>query len=224
MNDHIPVNNLSQFPLLNVFSEDTLLEISKMIREKTLQKQEILFLEGQSALDLFFVISGWLKAEKVSHEGRQQTLRFIGPGEVINELAVFSHEANEMTVIAMEDARVFSLAQPVVDNLLLENPNFSRAIIENLAQRIKSLLKHVENLSLYPVEVRLARLLLEESHNGVYERHPWKTQAEIANQLGTVLDVVNRNLNNLVNQGMIEIDRDQIKVIDEARLKQIAKG
>jgi CRP/FNR family transcriptional regulator len=182
------------------------------------------FLEGESPSYLYFVLEGWFKAEKVSMEGRQQTLRLIGPGEEINELAIFSGEKCGITVIAMEDAQVFALSQPIVEELLRQNSKFSRAIIKNLTERIQHLVKQVENLSLYSVEVRLARLLLQESKSGIFERPQWKTQTEIASQLGTVLDVVNRNLNKFAKQGLIEIDRNQIRIIDANRLENIARG
>lgn len=220
----LPVEILKQFPLLEVFSDEELLQIQKVISIINLEKDEVLFLEGDNTTALYFVLSGWLKAEKVSREGRQQTLRFIGPGEVVNELAVFSNENNAVSIIAMESSRVFCIARAEVEDLLVGSSGFSRAVVKNLAQRIQHLLTHIENLSLYPVEVRLARFLIEEAEAGVIDRPPWKTQSEIANQLGTVLDVFNRNLQKFAKQGYIEINRDQIILLDQASLKKIAQG
>jgi len=61
-------------------------------------------------------LTGWLKAEKVSPEGWQQTLRLMGPGEVVNELSVFSNEDNAVRVIAMETSKVFYIPQSEVDS------------------------------------------------------------------------------------------------------------
>ena len=102
-------------------------------------------------------------------------------------------------------------------------PEFALSIIKELALRIKHLLNQVENLSLYSVETCLARLLLDESEEGVFHRQSWKTQEEIAGQLGTVLDVVNRNLQKLVNLGLIEVTRNHIKIIDRTSLEEITK-
>jgi DNA-binding transcriptional regulator LsrR (DeoR family) len=82
----------------------------------------------------------------------------------------------------------------------------------------------VENLSLYSVEARLARLLLDEAEKGVYQRPSWKTQSEIAAQLGTVLDVVNRNLQNLQKQGIIEINRTEIRILDKTKLEALSRS
>ena len=215
---------LRKFTPLRVLSEDELSGIINHANIKVATENESLLLEGDSQRNLYFVIEGWLKAEKISQEGRQQTLRFIGPGEIINELAVFLDEPSSMTVIAMEKSQMMVLSQAKVEELLSKNPKFSRAWIKSLALRVKHLLNHVENLSLYTVEARLARLLLDEAEDGVYQRPSWKTQSEIAAQLGTVLDVFNRNLQNLQKQGVIEINRSEIKILDEAKLEALSRS
>ena len=216
--------DLEQYPLLRVLSDEERRQICDMIRVDALEKNGVLFLEGEFSSALFFVISGWLKAEKVSREGRQQILRFIGPGEMINELSVFSNEANAVSVIALEPCQVFSLSQADVEKLLEQSPSFSRAVIKNLAHRIDYLLTKIENLSLYTVEVRLARFLLEHEESGVVLRQSWKTQSEIAAQIGTVPDVLNRHLQKFARDGVIDISREQIRIIDMQALEQFARG
>ena len=108
--------------------------------------------------------------------------------------------------------------------MLKRSPSFSRIVIQKLAQRIQHLLNQIESLSLFPVEVRLARLLLDDAEEGIVKRQPWKTQTEIASQLGTVLDVVNRHLQKFAKLGFIDIRRDQIIILDQAGLEKIARG
>jgi CRP-like cAMP-binding protein len=103
-------------------------------------------------------------------------------------------------------------------------PSFSRAVIERLAFRIQYLLDQIEDISLHTVEERLARFLLAQSEEDVWERETWITHTEIAARLGTVLDVVNRNLQKFVRDGLIEIQRNKILIIDRARLEKIAQG
>ena len=220
----LSILDLKQFSLLSVFTDDQLKKIKQLTRFHEFKKNENIILEGEFANELFFVMKGWLKAEKVSREGRQQTLRFIGPGEVVNELSVFSNEKSNISVVAMEPVVAFSISKSQIDQQLIIVPSFSVAVIKSLAKRMQHLLNHIENLSLYPVEVRLARFLLDGEEKGIVARQTWKTQSEIANQLGTVLDVLNRNLQNLVKEGYILIDRNQIKIIDIKGLKKIANG
>jgi len=220
----ISIQSLKQFSLLSAVADEDLEALKQDIRIREVSKDEILFVEGEAITALFFVIKGWFKAEKVSQDGRQQTLRFIGPGESINELSVFSNEKNAVNVIAMEPAMVFSISQNKIEKMVVESPNFSRAVITGLALRVQYLLNQITNLSLYSVEERVARYLLDETEGGVVKRQSWKTQSEIAAHLGTVLDVFNRTLQKFAKQGFIAIDRDQIRIKNQTALEQIAKS
>jgi CRP/FNR family transcriptional regulator len=213
---------LQQYPLLDAFDEEALYLIMPLVHIQNIHKDYLLFSQGDSSDKLYFVVEGWFKAEKIAADGRQTTLRFIGPGELINELSVFSKIDNEVSVVAMEDAKLFYFSQHDVEQWLKENSNFSRAVIARQANRIQHLLGQIEDLSLHTVDVRLARFLLAQAENDVWVRQSWITQTEIAARLGTVLDVVNRNLQKLVRDGLIEISRDKITIVDRERLEAIA--
>jgi CRP-like cAMP-binding protein len=219
----IPIDTLKKFSLFQDFEEEDLVRIQKLLHYRAVEKDEIILLEGELSDQLIFVEKGWFKSEKTSKEGRQQTLRFIGPMEVINEYSVFSEEPNAATIMALEKADIFQLNKSDVEILLSQSSGFARAVIASLAKRIQILLNHVENLSLYSVEQRLARYLLEEAKDGVVNRQTWKTQAEIAAHLGTVVDVVNRILQEFERQGLISISRKQFKILDSDSLKAITE-
>jgi len=223
MPNKIPLDTLRIFSLFQDFKKEDLASIQKLMLYRAVEKDEIILLEGELSDQLIFVEKGWFKSEKTSKEGRQQTLRFIGPMEVINEYSVFSDEPNAATIMALEKADIFQLNKSDVEILLSQSSGFARAVIASLAKRIQILLNHVENLSLYSVEQRLARYLLEEGKDGVVNRQIWKTQAEIAAHLGTVVDVVNRILQKFERQSLISISRKQFKILDKDGLKEITE-
>lgn len=95
-------------------------------------------------------------------------------------------------------------------------------IIQSLAMRIQQLMQQVEDLSLRSVEERLARLLIEEAVDGIVMRRKWDTQAAMAARLGTVTDVLNRSLRRLADDGIVEVERDKICILDFEKLKAFA--
>ena len=222
MKESLPFTTLLSFPLLNALSPEDLEWLQNRLFLQSVVKDEVLLIEGEMTPRLYFVLDGWLKVEKTSSEGRQQTIRYVGPGEVLNELVVFSQSINPATIQAMEEAHLFYLTKDDIDTLIGRNWDFSRAVIASLSIRIQHLLDLVESLSLYSVDQRLAQYLLEESIHNVFIRQSWKTQTEIAARLGTVLDVVNRNLQNFARLGLIELQRDRITIIDRQGLEDIA--
>jgi CRP/FNR family transcriptional regulator len=157
---------------------------------------------------------GWVKIVKFSPDGREQILQFLAPGEVFHYLAVFATAANPATAIALEAAGIWLLPRAEARALLAASPATLLLVVESMAQRIKTLVQMVADLSLHSVEARLARRLLENAEDGVVYRRRWSTQAEIAAHLGTVPDVLNRALRSLSEEGLIAVERQQITILD----------
>lgn len=180
---------------------------------------EIVFLEGEPAAGLYIVQAGWLKAVKYSVDGREQVLSFLGEGEVINAISVFADIPNPATVVALEPTTLLLVNKETVVTVLEDHPKLARAVIHRLANRMLHLVSLVEDLSLRTVESRLARFLLEEAKENVVPRQQWTTQAELAHRLGTVTDVLNRVLRSLSDEGIIDVQRRQITILDRAGLE-----
>ena len=183
---------------------------------------EVVFLEGETSPGLYVLQRGWLKVLKTSPEGREQVLRFIGPGETFNEAGVFARRPNPAAAIALEEAGVWLLRRDSIRRLLAERPDFAERVLENMAGRVADLVSLVADLSLRPVTGRLARLLLDEAIGDTLHRPRWFTQAELASRLGTVPDVIQRAMRNLEAEGVIAVERQSIRICDRAALEKLA--
>ncbi len=188
--------------------------IAQHMKVQQYDTRQVVFLEGEQDVALYIVRVGWLKAVKTSPDGREQVLHFIGPGEVFNAIGVFVESANPATVIALEPTTVWVIQQTVILKLLDQHPELGRVIIQRLAERVQQLIHMVEDLSLRTIEARLARYLIEQSTEEQLSRPRWATQAEMANRLGTVPDVLNRALRSLAKDNLIRVERHQIQILD----------
>jgi CRP/FNR family transcriptional regulator len=171
---------------------------------------------------LYIVQEGWLKSVKTSPDGREQVMRVVGPGDVFNAIGALASPTNPGTVITLEPATLWILQRETLLRLLEERTNLAGMIIQALAERVQRLMSQVEDLSLRSVEARLARLLIEEATGETVVRRRWDTQAEMAARLGTVLDVLNRALRRLAADGIIEVKRHRILILDQERLATLA--
>lgn len=182
----------------------------------------IVFLEGDTNSGLYSVHTGWVKVVKFSADGREQVLRYIGAGEAFNEIGVFLARPNPATAIALEQSVLWQLHRSVLQPLLTAHPDLLLQLMANMADRITYLAGLVADLSLHTVEMRLARLLLDEAPDGMLVRRAWLTQAELAARLGTVPDVLSRALRTLAEAGLIRVERKQITIVDRAELAKRA--
>ena len=178
----------------------------------------VIFLEGDAAPALYYVDAGWVKVVKMSPEGREQVLQFFGPGEIFGGMGVFVDRPAPATAIALEQAGLWLLQRDAVRRMLAANPAMALQVIEFMADRLMELVTLVADLSLHTVTERLARVLLEEADDDVVYRRRWATQAEMAARLGAAPDVLNRALRTLVEEELIELGRQQIRILDRPGL------
>ncbi len=213
----IPLSSVSYFAGLDA---DDLSAVEQSALRKVFQPDQMILMEGDPAEGLYVVESGWLKVVKMSVGGREQVLNFLGPNEVFNAVAVFTEMSNQASVIALEKSAVWLLDRSSMHDLLNTHPRLAQHVIRDLAGRLQHLVGLVEDLSLRSVEARLARILVEEAGDAAMSRRKWATQIEMAGRLGTVPDVLNRALRKLVEEGVIEVSRHQIRILDLEALRQ----
>lgn len=207
----------------SALDENWLNHLAQSAIRRAYAPEQVILLEGEPCAGLYIVESGWLKAIKISIDGREQVLQTLKPGDVFNAISVFTDNPNQATVIALETSHVWLVRRDLLLRFMDEHPLLMRQVVHDFAGRIMHLIQMVEDLSLRSVEARLARLLLEQARDQYVQRHRWSTQAEMAARLGTVPDVVNRALRKLVDQGMIRVERHQIQILDQEGLRIIAQ-
>ena len=143
--------------------------------------------------------------------------------EIFNEIGVFARKPNPATAITLEEAGVWRIPRTTLEQILLRYPHTALQIMESMAERIIDLASLTADLSLLPVEARLARLLLEQTKGEDFiPRQRWATLTEMAAYLGTVPDVLSRAVRRLTQAGMIQMDKQQIRILDRPGLTERA--
>lgn len=179
-------------------------------------------LEGDPAEAMYVVVRGHVKISRVARSGREQVLTVIGPGGHFNTVAIFDGgpcPANADTLTAVQLLRV---PRTALLELLEAHPPLMHAFLSELAGSLRHLVRLVDTLALHTVQGRLAGLLLDQAAaaaRGTVVRP--LTQAEMAAQLGTVREMVGRTLKGFEAQGLIQITRGTITVLDVAGLEAL---
>jgi CRP/FNR family transcriptional regulator len=151
-------------------------------------------------------------------------MRFINAGDIFNEVGVLAKKPNPVTAVALEESGIWLIPRGALEETILAHPQTALRIIENMAEKIIGIVTLAADLSLKTVEARFAKLLLEQAEGDVIERRRWTNQTELAARLGTVPDVLSRVIRELTKAGLIEMDRQQIRILDRAGLSARAQG
>jgi CRP/FNR family transcriptional regulator len=220
MQTDILLKRLQTFEFLRGLDQESLALLAKSAVWKVFPADAVVFWEGDLETNLYYLQYGSLKALKASPDGREQVLRFISAGEIFNEVGVLAKRPNPATAVALEESGIWLIPRQALEEIVHAHPALH--IIENMADKIIELVTLASDLSLKTVEARFAKLLLEQTEGDVIERRRWTTQTELAAHLGTVPDVLSRVTRELTKAGLIEIDKQQIRILDRKGLAERA--
>ena len=210
---------LKSNPYFSELSHIILSEIMAGMRLYRFEKNETILWEGDENPGLHMIRRGSVKLFKISHKGRELVIKVMSEDETFNEVPVFDHQPNPVNVSAVEDSEIWVIESDLLRRCIAQYPELAQSVIHNLCTNLRMLLGTVEELSFYQVTNRLARLikkLPDEQLEGSKETH--LTQDALAARLGTVREVVARSLKELERSGAIQVNRGQIKVVDNERL------
>ncbi len=212
-----PAAALKAQPYFKSLDAAALERLAQNLIERTFEKDEVIFLEGEPSRGLYIIAAGSVKIYKLSPEGREQILSYTRAGGSFNEVAVFDGGPNPANVAAAEPTVLWIVPRPAIIALIRQRPDVALAIIQNLGTRLRHLVGLVEDLSLRQVSARLAKLLLETASG--HERA--LTQQEMASRLGTVREMVGRSLRALQAQGLIRVQRGRVVIVDREGLEKM---
>jgi CRP-like cAMP-binding protein len=217
-------NTLACVPFFAELPSGVISEITELATPHYFEADQVIYLEGEPAEVMYILTKGWIKATRMSPEGREQAMQFLRPCQIFGDIAVWLGGNYPCTVVALEPAEVWSLEKTAIFDLMHRHPELGMVIIQRLAQRVMHYITMVEDLSLRSVEARLAKTLLQHAENseeGMYvPRRDWTTYDEMATRLGTVRDVLSRALHNLQDEGLLRVDRNAIWILDPESLNK----
>ena len=225
-----PVDTLRRVPFFAVLPPEELKNLASHCVVRRLAKDEVLVAEGDQCCDgLIIIQSGAIKLFKMAENGREQVLSIERAGSTVGELSVFDGGAFPTSAAAIEDSTILFLPKREFLDLCRGNSEVAFAVIRTLAWRFRYLTSLVEELSLKEVSHRLARFLRDRAlASGTRTNRGLEFPLEVTNQeigaeIGTVRDLVSRNLRRFVDRGIIRLERRKVIVLNLAELEaQIA--
>lgn len=213
-------SSLAKASLFSGLAQDELQFLAQRAVQRQYAAGKIVFSEGEPCAGLFVVEAGHVRIFKSSRAGREQVLSIEGPGGSVAELPVFDGGNYPASVNAIDDATLLFISKQDFQALCLAHPQVALKVLKVLGARLRRLVGIIEELSFTTVRHRLAAFLLrraqkegKRSANGVEISLPASNQ-ELASQIGTVRELVSRNLSRLQADGVVKIDGRCVTVLD----------
>jgi CRP/FNR family transcriptional regulator len=218
---------LGKTALLSSLSPAELQTLAARTVRKLFSAGELLFSEGEPCNGLHIIARGKVRIFKTSANGREQVLAVNVPGESVAELPVFDGGPFPASASAVEETEIAFISRRDFQAYCMEHPEVSLKVLKVVGARLRRLVGIIEELSFTTIRQRLISVLLKLAENegkktvrGIEFQLP-ATHQELANQLGTVRELVSRNLMRLQAEGLIEVDARQIAIKDILGLKAL---
>ena len=214
------VSALGAASLFSNLSPEELRLLAAHAVRKSYMQGELLFSEGDACKGLHIIVSGKLRIFKSSASGREQVLAVEGPGGSVAELPVFDGAPYPASVSAAEDSQILFISRNDFLSFCLAHPEVALKMLAVVGARLRRLVGIIEELSFATVRQRLASLLVrlaqtegKRTGEGIEIQLPG-THQELAHQLGTVRELVSRNLMRLQAEGLVQVEARNITVLD----------
>ncbi|TAM96986.1 MAG: Crp/Fnr family transcriptional regulator [Rhizobiaceae bacterium] len=209
MNSRTDRSTLASAEIFRTLSSEALDEVRQSASRKRLARREVLYHQGDAALNLYVVVVGRLRATQTTEEGNQIALRYLGPGELAGYAVLAGIPRYPGTVVAVEDTHLFVWPANAMRQLMGRHAQIALNAVAVLGSRYQETQLRLRELSSETVEHRIAHALLRLANQagrrtaqGTEICFPLSRQ-DIAELAGTTLHTVSRTLSAWEKEGIV---------------------
>ena len=219
---------LKSVSIFSSLSEQEFAFLTSHLGQRKYASGELIFSEGDVCTGLYVVKSGNVRIFKSSAGGREHVLSIDGPGSSIAELPVFDGGNYPASAQSVSDSTLLFFSRQSFQTLCMQHPDVALKVLAVVGGRLRRLVGIIEELSFTTVRHRLIALLVRLGKTeGVRNNGPDaisltlpSNNSELAAQIGTVRELVSRNLSRLQAEGLIQVDNRALEIPSLKRLEQ----
>ena len=217
--------HLSKLDPFEGLSESLIEEINQVGTIRTYRKNQPAMSSDDTLNSFYVILTGRIKVYQYSPQtNREQTLYLLGHADMFDVLTVLDGKYHEVMTTALDDSEVLELPVEKVREWIDTNPAFNRVFFPYMAKQMRQIESLAADLSLYDTSTRLMKLILKNldiknpvSNLGLIHKLPHE---ELASMIGSVRHVVNRHLQQLKKEGIVDIEHKRLAVNDVEKLLQ----
>ncbi|MEB2345519.1 MAG: Crp/Fnr family transcriptional regulator [Deltaproteobacteria bacterium] len=216
-----PEAALQGVELFRVLSPERLARLRPRLREKSFQRQQVLYFEGSPADRLWVVRTGQVRLYKSSSDGQLTTLDVLAEGEAFGVLSALETHVYPASAEAVTAGSAWWLPRESFQRLLEEEPALNAEILRILLRRLREAHDRLRSFAHDPAPARLAAALLRAA---APKGEAHVTRRALAEAAGTTVETAIRVLRRLEREGIVEGRVGCIRIVDESRLREVSRG
>jgi len=222
-----PAEKMRYLSELTVFQDLTAREMEDLNRittMSTVSKGRVFYRPEELGEVLFILKEGQVQLYRISPEGKKLVITTLGPHTLFGEMALLGTKMHNTFAEAVDDCLICVMSRTDLERLILSKPQVALRVLEITGKRLREAEERLENMAFKGIPARLASLLLRLSAERDTLEIVGLTHQDLAESVGTYRETATQVLNDLKSQGLIEIGRKRINILDHDRLAAIAES
>jgi len=222
-----PAEKMRYLSELTVFQDLTAREMEDLNRittMSTVQKGRVFYRPEEPGEVLFILKEGRVQLYRISPEGKKLVITTLGDHTLFGEMALLGTKMHNTFAEAVEDCLICVMSRTDLERLILSRPQVALRILEITGKRLREAEERLESMAFKGIPARLASLLLRLSSEQESDEVTGMTHQDLAESVGTYRETATQVLNDLKSQGLIEIGRKRIQLLDKEALFELAES
>ena len=222
-----PAEKMRYLSELAVFQDLTPREMQELNRITTMShvpRGRVFYRPEETGEVLFILKEGRVQLYRISPEGKKLVITTLGPHTLFGEMALLGAKMHNTFAEAIDDCLICVMSRTDLERLILNKPQVALRILEVTGKRLREAEERLENMAFKGIPARLASLLLRLAEEQGSNEISGLTHQDLAESVGTYRETATQVLNDLKSQGLIDIGRKRIKILDAERLAEVAES
>lgn len=190
---------------------------------RSFNRKDLIFMEGQSAFDLYFIHSGYVKTYKVNYEGKELITGFYHGGDFLGYIPLLEERCHHESAEVIEDAEVSIIPKHDFLEIIYSSRSMAKKFLKLLSANLVETENRLLDIAYQSVRQRVAGTLLKISSqpgNPDAKSVITMTRKDISNIIGTTSESLNRTLADFKEEGLIEIRDEGIIILERNKLQR----
>lgn len=217
------ITDLRKGLLFSHLGEEQLQRVTKGARRLVLADGEALFEQGDPADHFYLLLRGQMKLYRLSPAGNEKVIEVVAPGSTFAEALMFLDQPRyPVGAQALSAAEVISIDAHDFAAMLRGSVDTCFLLLGDMSQRLRGLLREIDDLSLHSATCRVAGYILAQASDGDDRFELQMPKQTLASRLSVKPETFSRIIRNLSEQGYIEIDGNRVRIVALEALREVA--
>ncbi len=215
---------LSELAVFQDLTPREMEDLNRITTMSTVAKGRVFYRPEEPGEVLFILKEGRVQLYRISPEGKKLVITTLGPHTLFGEMALLGTKMHNTFAEAVEDCLICVMSRTDLERLILNKPQVALRVLDITGKRLREAEERLENMAFKGIPARLASLLLRLSSEQGDDTIRGLTHQDLAESVGTYRETATQVLNDLKGQGLIEIGRKRITILDRDRLEEVAES